>query len=415
MTTLIIIGATIVLLTTFILCGLLIRWAVAKFAKPVPIDRISTSMNWQSIYALAIAFALIAMAFFAPFLFTRNSATEEFDFTKTGAIGDTIGGLMNPFIALAGVIVTGLAFYMQYRANLLQRDLFNIQSKNDKDSFEEEIKLNKEQFQQQILSQERQNKIQQFEAQFYEMVRLHKENVNEIEIPAKRRVSEAWPFQYESHTVTKRNAFLEFKKEFETILSQIPQCELKEINQETIKEAYGYFFWGLGKDYLEAEDQVSAQLHQDDKSLANILSKLKNHQFDRQHDINSNLYFNIIAFEGHSGILGHYFRHLYHTVKFVVEQKDDFLSYKKKIKYLKVLRAQLSNYEQIMMFYNWVAGYGGTWENDENRYFTEYKMIHNLWYKDMLDNTFINGKVDELRQKPVVLRKKSRMYEIDEI
>jgi len=372
-------------------------------------------MNWQSIYALAIAFALIAMAFFAPFLFTRNSATEEFDFTKTGAIGDTIGGLMNPFIALAGVIVTGLAFYMQYRANLLQRDLFNIQSKNDKDSFEEEIKLNKEQFQQQILSQERQNKIQQFEAQFYEMVRLHKENVNEIEIPAKRRVSEAWPFQYESHTVTKRNAFLEFKKEFETILSQIPQCELKEINQETIKEAYGYFFWGLGKDYLEAEDQVSAQLHQDDKSLANILSKLKNHQFDRQHDINSNLYFNIIAFEGHSGILGHYFRHLYHTVKFVVEQKDDFLSYKKKIKYLKVLRAQLSNYEQIMMFYNWVAGYGGTWENDENRYFTEYKMIHNLWYKDMLDNTFINGKVDELRQKPVVLRKKSRMYEIDEI
>ncbi|MFA4867970.1 MAG: putative phage abortive infection protein [Pedobacter sp.] len=353
------------------------------------------------------------MAFFAPFLFTRDSATEDFDFTQTGAIGDTIGGLMNPFIALAGVIVTGLAFYMQYRANLLQRELFNIQSKNDKESFEEEIKLNKEQFQQQILSQEKQNKIQQFESQFYEMVRLHKENVNEIEIPAKRNISEGRPFRFESHTVTKRNAFLEFKKEFETILKQIPKCELREINQETIKEAYGYFFWGLGEEHLESEDQVAAQLHHDDNSLSNILSKLKNHQFASRHDSNSNLNFNIVAFEGHSGILGHYFRHLYHTVKFVVDQKDDFLSYKNKIKYLKVLRAQLSNYEQIMLFYNWLAGYGESWENDENRYFTEYKMIHNLWFKDMLNNTFINEKIDELRQKPVLLRKKSRMYEID--
>src|SRR5690606_4309124 len=56
----------------------------------------------------------------SPLIFTSVSISEKFDFTETGQIGDTIGGIISPFIALAGVLLTFLAFYMQIKANQIQ-------------------------------------------------------------------------------------------------------------------------------------------------------------------------------------------------------------------------------------------------------------------------------------------------------
>lgn len=130
-----------------------------------------TNLDWKVKALLAIAFALILISFASPFLFTRTSINNDFDFRTTGQIGDTIGGLMNPFIALAGVIVTGLAFYIQYKANLQQRELF-IQGQEE----------SKNQLQIQINNQNEGIRIQQFESQFYEMLKLHRENINEMKI-----------------------------------------------------------------------------------------------------------------------------------------------------------------------------------------------------------------------------------------
>jgi hypothetical protein len=47
---------------------------------------------------LGIAGFVLFFSFIAPFLFTRSAPTQEFDFRKTGEIGDTIGGLMNPLL-----------------------------------------------------------------------------------------------------------------------------------------------------------------------------------------------------------------------------------------------------------------------------------------------------------------------------
>lgn len=71
-----------------------------------------------------LAFIFIIFSFIAPYLFTGESSCNRYDFTQTGPIGDTIGGLMNPFIAIAGVITTFLAFLMQVRANEIQRKQF---------------------------------------------------------------------------------------------------------------------------------------------------------------------------------------------------------------------------------------------------------------------------------------------------
>lgn len=62
-----------------------------------------------------LSLVLIVFSFFAPKLLVKQAKSQDLIFTETGNIGDTVGGLMNPFIALAGVMVTFLAFYIQYK------------------------------------------------------------------------------------------------------------------------------------------------------------------------------------------------------------------------------------------------------------------------------------------------------------
>jgi hypothetical protein len=73
---------------------------------------------------------------------------------------------------------------------------------------------------------------------------------------------------------------------------------------------------------------------------------------------------------------GHYFRHLFRLVRFVASR--DFLTYEQKRGYLRIVRASLSTYEQIFLYYDWLSGDGLKWEEGENRYFSDYRVIHNI-------------------------------------
>lgn len=76
-------------------------------------------------------------------------------------------------------------------------------------------------------------------------------------------------------------------------------------------------------------------------------------------------------FHIHHSELSHYFRNLYHIVKFVDDTK---FSKKIKYKHVKILRAQLSNYEILLLAYNCLHAYG-------NKFFPlveKYKMLKNL-------------------------------------
>ena len=92
---------------------------------------------------------------------------------------------------------------------------------------------------------------------------------------------------------------------------------------------------------------------------------------------------------GHQFRLGHYFRHMYQTIRYMNEQVD--LSYKEKYGYIKLIRAQLSNYEQALLFFNSLSQLGRKWEmdavvNDSCEYYnradfeliTKYNLIKNI-------------------------------------
>jgi hypothetical protein len=62
------------------------------------------------------------------------------------------------------------------------------------------------------------------------------------------------------------------------------------------------------------------------------------------------------CFNGYRSVLGHYFRNLYHIVRIIDE--SIIISDSDKEDYMKILRAQLSNYELVLLAYNGISPQG---------------------------------------------------------
>lgn len=315
-----------------------------------------TKLGALSISILVLSGVVLIFSFLAPSIFVQPTRTG-IDFSKTGQIGDTIGGLMNPFIAIAGVLLTFLAFFIQFRANKLQQS-----------SFREELNEQKIQF-----------RKSQFENQFYEMLRLHKENVNDLQISIRKLIrlsmSEKEPLE---EIIKGRKTFDYFIKELE-LCYYIAKKSFKESDYKVwLNEAYGIIYHGLNNElitkheYFKILSDIQQAHERNNYSTLSTIVRSKfptNDDFDLQYPI----------FKGYSSLLGHYYRHRFQTVKFVVSQDEELVTYENKRKYLRILRAQLSNQEQAMLFYNWFSNFGRQWENNTNRFFTDYRMIHNIY------------------------------------
>jgi hypothetical protein len=408
MTTLIVIGALLLLALIISQAYIFYRLNVGPRQLPNPNEYSATLFDWKVGGLLIVALLFVGASFISPIIFTRTAATEDFNFQNTGEIGDTIGGLMNPFIALAGVIVTGLAFYIQYKANQQQRELF---IKGQKDA--------KEDLQKQIDHQSHQLKIQQFESRFYEMLKLHRENITEMQVSGYDFV-EAQKSKDDTKLITMekidkptqgRKIFVTMKAELESILS-IYRLDNK-LDKDGFEKCYYVFFFGI--------EDFEKRYKEEEKFIDHLKSARKQHEYPDLTMITKNdqrkkyngveLHFNYKPFSGHASRLGHYFRHLYLAVKSVANSKI-ITKYKERMHYLRLLRAQLSNHEQILLFYNWLGEFGYDCEKKKNVFFTEYCMIHNLWHNQLFDDNFINEQVDYLRTKEVKLRK-GKMFEID--
>lgn len=289
---------------------------------------------------IVISVILIVVSFLTPYFYTDTDIGNSIEFdAETGQTGDTIGGIMNPFIALAGAVLTFIAFYIQKIAN-------------------DDIK--------------NQFKIQQFESQFYEMIHLHKENVNELSINDFLEDSKTSDVKKE---IRGRHVFFKLTEIFETLLGYTINAITYDLNKKEFNDAYLIFFWGI---------KYSPQVNNDFQNKLNGTGAYSNISFGKFKD-----------YDGVSFLLGHYYRHLFMTVQFVTDSKV-ILDYEEKMKYLKILRAQLSNHEQIILFYNWLSGFGEEWENEKNHFFTQYKMIHNLWDAQLYKEPYIIKAINDL-------------------
>jgi hypothetical protein len=286
------------------------------------------------------------------FVFTIPSF-KVFDYTVTGPIGDTIGGITAPIVGVICAGLTFLAFYLQYEAN-------------------------------KILSQD--SNQTSFENKFYEMLRLHKSNVEELSIELNNGTE-----------IRGREVFVYLRKEFNLIFEllndKIRDPHFYQLAIKTkIEIVYSIFYYGI-------EDRES-WFHKNDVSktsiicLENIKSINPTNLRDRKNDylddvLSQNKLQTLMGntrpiniFDGYYLKLNHYYRHLYFMVKIVDKaelNKDVEKDKEAKNDFLRILRAQLSVIEQAMLFYNWYSERGWQWESaSKNKYFTKYRIIHNL-------------------------------------
>ena len=77
-----------------------------------------TSSKFWKYSILLLVLVLIICSF--PILFTKLPVYVA-DFSNTGQIGDTIGGIIGPFVAIIASGLTFIAFWVQYEANERQR------------------------------------------------------------------------------------------------------------------------------------------------------------------------------------------------------------------------------------------------------------------------------------------------------
>lgn len=206
-----------------------------------------------------------------PWLLTRNWLLGSyFSFNETGQIGDTIGGIISPFIAILAAWLTYKAFIIQYKAN-------------------EQLKKD--------------SKISSFENTFFQMLQMQQMITNNLFL---RGI-------FYTRDVSGPLRELKGREIFSFLYEMVDDDRMQFLNGSTIQGGIKDNIDQFGIDYFSKTDNLS--------------------------------------------FLDHYFRHLYRIVKFV-DDATILENKAKKYEYLCILRAQLSDYELGLLFYNCLSDNG---------------------------------------------------------
>lgn len=215
------------------------------------------------------------------------------DFSDTGQIGDTIGGVMGPFVAIAAAALTFIAFWVQYKANIQQRH---------------------------DIAKER------FESNLFEMIHIQQEIINGLLIEE---------FS-DSNKVKSQRGRDVFQFVYETVPHKI--WIGNERRERTLKHA------------LEISDDVKL-----------AIPNLKRMWF-----------------------LDHYYRHLYRIFKYIDDADNQLIPPNRKYEYASIVRATLSQYELIMLFYN------GFYHKRFKKLIEKYAILNNLRIELLASQADIN-------------------------
>lgn len=327
------------------------------------------------------------------------------NYETTGQFGDFIGGVVGTFFALVGTLLIFLTF--------------KEQSKN--------------------------NKRTAFESSFFEMIRLYRANVNDITYTKTKNKKEV---VYEKRQVF-RIIFNEFidcyrevkkfsnSKEISDYITPKYEKKLQEIKKRInpkislielaiIDISYSIVFYGLGvegeslirrnfrnkynpKYYMKLLYYIKLKPKKGNTFRSNGWKLVRDMELSKLHPLIDDLYANrktpekienlssALAQElsmdkpyekyygGHQFRLGHYFRHLFQSYKYLNEHPD--LNDGEKYRYGKMLRAQLSTYEQALIMFNSISTLGMKWEftpelptspKIKTNLITTYNLIKNL-------------------------------------
>lgn len=199
---------------------------------------------------------------------------------------------------------------------------------------------------------------EKFETKYFELIKMHRDNVAEIGIGDDFG----------------KKIFVMMIREFREILKITKEVAAKKNQNFNQKElfiiSYYALFFGVGPN---SSRMLKEALKGYDQSFVDEFEWTLNNDTTKS-AVKSERKFKFIPFEGHQSRLGHYYRHLYQTVSYVNKQTADFDKYE----YVKTIRAQLTTHEQALLFINCLTPIGQVWW-DENL-LLGYRFVKNIPY-----------------------------------
>ncbi len=225
------------------------------------------------------------------------------------------------------------------------------------------------------------NKVAAFESRFFELLQYHRDNTVEIEV----------------ESVKGRRAFVSFIREWRLLVALVQEAESQVSKKLTIPErailSYLAFFHGSGPNARRSFEQAAAKDYPSELRTA-VLDKMSAdwkvyrnaHITDAPIDagdtggkVRKPLAY--IPFEGHHSRLAHYFRHLFHLVKYAA----DYAPGETAQEYVNLVRAQLTTHEQAVLALH-AASVDGEWRSEP--YLQDFHLIQNIPLGFLTDEEF---------------------------
>jgi hypothetical protein len=242
---------------------------------------------------------------------------DHIDAQTAGVFGDFVGGYLGQIIAL-----TGLCFLIG--------------------TFRTEIARAKR---------------ERFENRYFELLQLHRANVEELELQKAKG----------------RKVFVLMLREWRCILNIVRREA--QLRQETLTQlqlvqiSYYCLFYGVGPN---SSRMLRAYLSDHDQELVNAL-ELRLNDKALKIEVKKDRKLGYLPFEGHQSRLGHYYRHLYQMVRFVESNTSELAD---ALEHMRTIRAQLSTHEQALLLLNSLTPMGGAWWN--KNLIDRYSLVHNI-------------------------------------
>ena len=209
--------------------------------------------------------------------------------------------------------------------------------------------------------QSKDNKKRTIVEQYYQMLDVQQKVIDEINVSQVRKAKQGEGINVSSG----RKAFVEFKIQMKYLVKAIKEVverngfKLSDVDIADI--AYAVFFYGSSKTWKPFMMEYLKDYPNTERLVDAIITKLDNEKKYILHRPNQNY-------------LSVYFRNMYNAIKLI--DNSSFFNDEEKMNYVKILRAQLSNAELYILFFNIISRFGKKWV--DNNYVTKYQLIQNL-------------------------------------
>jgi len=212
--------------------------------------------------------------------------------------------------------------------------------------------------------QGQERKQQNFINKYFELLKIHRDNVAEIELK-------------EEHG---RKVFVTLLRELRCIVPIVRTTAATHdqhlTNLQIMHISYYCLFFGAGPN---SSRMLKMSLSEFPKRFVDALEEILNRGATKKEARESGD-FHHAPFEGHQSRLGHYYRHLYQMVDYVHRQKINIDKYQ----HIKTVRAQLSTHEQALLLVNSLTPIGNVWWT--NSLITDYRIVRNI-PREFFDST----------------------------